>query len=153
MSRLAAVILIFAAGVAVGARAGAQAPNLFAVELTRGPAWDAAKPANEQPGFSEHSANIRRLTDTQALVIGARYGDKGLLVVTAADEADARRQFSADPMVAKNVFRADVYPFSTFKHGCTDGRRQKTGKAHVGTTALKSSRRYGGYGGYDGSKE
>ena len=74
---------------------------------------------NEQPGFSEHSANIKRLTDTQALVIGARYGDKGLLVVTAPDEAGARGHFSADPMVAKDVFRADVHPFSTFKHGCT----------------------------------
>ena len=123
MSRFAAVMLIFAAGVGVGVRAGAQAPKLFAVELTRGPAWDAAKPAHEQPGFSEHSANIRRLTDAQSLVIGARYGDKGLLVVAAADEAGARAHFSSDPMVAKNAFRADVYPFSTFKHGCTDGKR------------------------------
>jgi hypothetical protein len=123
MSKTIAAILVFSAGVAVGVRAGAQAPKLFAVELTRGPAWDAAKPANEQPGFAEHSANIRRLTDTQALVIGARYGDKGLLVVTAPDEAGARGHFSADPMVARDVFRADVHPFSTFKHGCTDVKR------------------------------
>jgi hypothetical protein len=123
MSKLVVVALIFLAGVVVGVQAGAQAPKLFAVELTRGPAWDAAKPANEQPGFTEHSANIRRLTDTQALVIGARYGDKGLLVVTASDEAGARSHFSSDPMVAKNVFRADVHPFSTFKHGCTDAKR------------------------------
>ncbi len=113
------VALVFVAGVAVGVGAAAQAPKLFAVELTRGPAWDLAKPANEQPGFSEHSANIKRLTDTQALVIGARYGEKGLLVVTAADEAAARAHFAADPMVSKNIFRADVSAFSAFKHGCT----------------------------------
>jgi hypothetical protein len=119
MTRAIVASLIFAAGVAAGARAGAQAPKLFAVELTRGPAWDAAKPAGEQTGFSEHSANLRKLGDSQVLVIGARYGDKGLLLVSAADEAAARGHFSADPMVAKNIFRADVHPFSAFKHGCT----------------------------------
>ncbi len=120
MSKPIAAILIFSAGVAVGVRAGAQAPKLFAVELTRGPAWDTSKPAGEQPGFKEHSANIKRLTDSQALVIGARYGDKGLLVVTAADEAAARAQFATDPMVSNDLFRADVSAFSPFKHGCTD---------------------------------
>jgi hypothetical protein len=114
------VCLVFVAGVAVGARAASQTPKLFAVELTRGPAWDTSKPAAEQPGFSEHSANIKRLTDTQALVIGARYGDKGLLIVTAADEAAARGHFSSDPMVAKNLFRAEVAAFSAFKNGCTN---------------------------------
>ena len=120
MSKPFVLVGVFLAGVAVGLRAGSQAPKLFAVELTRGPAWDASKPAAEQPGFSEHSANIKRLTETQALVIGARYGEKGLLVVTAADEAAARAHFAADPMVAKNLFRADVAAFSAFKHGCTN---------------------------------
>lgn len=122
MSKFVVVGLVFVAGVAVGARAG-QAPRLFAVELTLGPAWDTAKPANEQPGFAEHSANIRRLTESQALVIGARYGEKGLLVVSAADEAAARAHFAPDPMVEKKVFRADVAPFAAFKHGCTDAKR------------------------------
>ncbi len=121
--KLAVIGMVFgagmAAGVTVGVRASAQAPRLFAVELTRGAAWDNAKPANEQTGFAEHSANIRRLTESQALVIGARYGDKGLLVVKADDDAGARAHFSADPMIAKNVFRADVAVFSAFKHGCT----------------------------------
>jgi hypothetical protein len=118
------MVLIFIAGVAVGSHATSlQTARLFAVELTRGPAWDAAKPANEQAGFAEHSANIRRLTDSQALVIGARYGEKGLLVVTAADAAAARAHFAPDPMVEKNVFRADVAAFSPFKHGCTDAKR------------------------------
>jgi hypothetical protein len=84
--------LVFVAGVAVGARAG-QAPRLFAVELTRGPAWDTARPANEQPGFAGHSANIKRA------------------------------HFAPDPMVEKDVFRADVAALSTFKHGCTDAKR------------------------------
>ena len=119
MVKAIVAMLIFAAGVAVGARSNMQAPKLFAVELTRGVAWDAAKPANEQVGFSEHSANIKKLGDSQVLVIGARYGDKGLLVVSAADEAAARGHFVADPMVAKNVFRADVSPFAVFKQGCT----------------------------------
>jgi uncharacterized protein YciI len=120
MPKLVVVCLIFVAGVAVGARAASQAPKLFAVELTRGPSWDTSKSAGEQPGFSEHSANIKRLTDTQALVIGARYGDKGLLIITAADEAAARAHFALDPMVARNVFRAEVAAFSAFKHGCTN---------------------------------
>jgi hypothetical protein len=120
MTKYLGVVVVFAAGVAVGAHLRAQAPPLFAVELTRGPAWDAAKTAGEQPGFSEHSANIRRLTDSGALAIGARYGDKGLLVVRAADEKAARAHFAPDPTVAKNVFALAVHPFSVFRHGCTD---------------------------------
>ena len=124
--RTVVIGLVFVAGVGVGVSVGAraQAPRLFAVELTRGSAWDTAKAANEQPGFAEHSANIRRLTESQALVIGARYGDTGLLVVRADDEAAARAHFAADPMVAKNVFRAEVAPFSAFKHGCTDAAKR-----------------------------
>lgn len=34
-------------------------------------------------------------------MIGARYGEKGLLVVSAADEAAARAHFAPDPMVEK----------------------------------------------------
>ncbi len=123
MSKTIAAILIFSAGVAVGVRAGAQAPKLFAVELTRGPAWDAAKPANEQPGFPEHSANIRRLTDTQALVIGARYGDKGLLVVTAPTKP-AHAVISPPIRWWPGMCSGRTCtPFSTFKHGCTDVKR------------------------------
>ena len=59
MSRLFVLVAVFLAGVAVGAREGSQAPKLFAVELTRGPGWDTSKPAAEQPGFGEHSANIK----------------------------------------------------------------------------------------------
>lgn len=114
------VVVVFAAGVLLGSHLRAQAPPLFAVELTRGPAWDAARTAGDQPGFAEHSANIRRLTESGILVVGARYSDKGLLVVRAADERAARAHFAPDPMVAKGVFVLSAYSFSVFKHGCTD---------------------------------
>jgi hypothetical protein len=50
-------------------------------------------------------------------VIGARYADVGLVVVTAATEADARKLFETDPSLAAGTFALDVHRFSVFYPG------------------------------------
>lgn len=105
--------------VAAAHGAEAAAAKLFAATFTVGPKWDAAKPPNDQPGFKEHSANLARLRADGVLVIGARYADKGLILVRAADEAAARAHFAGDPTLANGTFTLAVDEFHPFYHGST----------------------------------
>jgi hypothetical protein len=95
------------------------APRLYAVRLSTGPAWDAAKSPNDQMGMKEHSANIARLRREGTLVLGARFGELGLLVLRVPDEAAARKQLEPDPTVASGVFKVQIDVFSPFAHGTT----------------------------------
>jgi ketosteroid isomerase-like protein len=94
-------------------------PKLYAVRLTTGPAWDAAKPPNEQAGMREHSANIARMRREGLVVLGARFGELGLIVLRVPDEAAVQAQFAPDPTVAAGVFRLQVDAFAPFAHGNT----------------------------------
>jgi hypothetical protein len=96
--------------------AGAPAP-LFAAIFKTGPKWDPAKAPGEQAFFREHSANLAKLRAAGAIVMGARYADVGLVVVSAPTEADARKLFEADPSVAAGTFSLDVHRFSVFYPG------------------------------------
>jgi hypothetical protein len=100
-------------------------PALFAVEITIGPKWDASKPAHEQQYFREHSANLKRIRDAGSLVIGARYSDKGLIVLAAQDESHARSLMDADPSIRAEVFRYQLYPFSVFYGGTVTARARQ----------------------------
>jgi uncharacterized protein YciI len=99
--------------------------NLFAIEFRTGVKWDAAKEAHEQAYFREHSANLRRLRDSGALLLGARYADKGLVIVAAESEARARALVDVDPSVQNQVFAYALHPFHVFYPGCvqTPGRK------------------------------
>ncbi len=94
-------------------------PKLFAVRLTTGPAWDAAKGPNEQAGMRAHSANIVRMRRDGVLVTGARFGELGLMVLRVPDEAAARAQFTADPTIAAGTFKLQVDEYRAFAHGNT----------------------------------
>ena len=82
-----------------------------------GPKWDPAKAPGEQAFFREHSANLAKLRAAGSIVMGARYADVGLVVVSAANEADARKLFETDPSLAAGTFVLDVHRFSVFYPG------------------------------------
>jgi uncharacterized protein YciI len=90
---------------------------LFAIEIKVGPKWDQSRPPQEQAFFKEHSANLRRMRESGVLVMGARYSDKGLVVVAASTAADARAQMEQDPSIAAGTFVFEVHPFSVFYSG------------------------------------
>lgn len=120
------------ASVAIGAMAQAQPttspPNeapLFAVEITVGAKWDSSKPAHEQQFFREHSSNLKRLRDSGALIVGARHSDKGLVVLTAQDEEQARAMMDEDPSMKAQVFRYQVHPMSVFYGGVLNTRSRR----------------------------
>jgi hypothetical protein len=119
---LAIVVLGFAmftgisAGMAV-AQSTATEPQLFAVEITVGPRWDQARPPQDQRFFKEHSANLRRMREAGVLVAGARYSDKGLLVVSAASMAEVRDQMAQDPSIGAGTFVYEVHSLNVFYPG------------------------------------
>ena len=97
----------------------APPPRLYAVRLSTGPAWDAAKSPNDQSGMKEHSGNIARLRREGTLVLGARFGELGLLVLRVPDEAAVRAQLAPDPTITSGVFKVQIDVFSPFAHGTT----------------------------------
>lgn len=95
----------------------AAEPSLFAIEIRVGAKWDHTKPPQEQAYFREHSANLRRMREAGILVMGARYSDKGLVVVSVASAADAKAQMDPDPAIAAGTFTYEVHPFGVFYGG------------------------------------
>jgi hypothetical protein len=97
--------------------ASAPPAPLYAAIFKTGPKWDPAKPPGEQAFFRDHSAHLARLRAAGSIVMGARYADVGLIVVSAPTEADARKLFEADPSVGAGTFALEVYRFSVFYPG------------------------------------
>jgi hypothetical protein len=94
--------------------AGALADERFVVFFTKGPSWDAGKELSAQAHIAEHSANIARLQTAGRILIGVRYADTGMLLLTAADVAAAKSEIGSDPAVAAGVLAADVQPARVF---------------------------------------
>ena len=89
----------------------------FIAVFSRGPEWVADKQASEQVGFKEHSGNLQRLRAEKRIPIGGRYSDKGMVIVEAKDEAEARSLFESDVMVQKKTFTLELHQFRPFFKG------------------------------------
>ena len=98
----------------------APAKQYFIAIFARGPAWDNAKPANEQTGFKEHSENLQRLRSEKKIPIGGRFGDKGMVIVEAQNEDEAKSLFSGDVMVVKKTFTLELHRFRPFYKGAIE---------------------------------
>ncbi len=95
----------------------AAAPVLFAVEFRTGPNWDHERPAHEQSYFREHSANLKLLREDGSLVLGARYADKGLVVLSAVSEDEAHAMLRRDASIEHGVFRYELHRLMVFYPG------------------------------------
>lgn len=93
---------------------------LFLVEYTTGPAWISDKPFPEQAHAADHSANLRRLRGEGTLVLGARHGDKGMVILRSGSEAAARAQVERDAAVASGVFVYTIEELRPFYGGCIE---------------------------------
>jgi uncharacterized protein YciI len=112
---LAGAGLIFFAGIALG-RVD-QEPQLFVMMYTTGPAWDPALPPARQRHFDQHSANLTRLREDGRLVMGGRFGQWGLILVRADDQASAQALFAPDSSLASGTFRGELQRWSTIYEG------------------------------------
>lgn len=117
---LFAIVVAFTFSLAQPATHSSQDPaakQYFIAIFSRGPAWDEAKAANEQVGFKEHSENLRRLRTEKRIPIGGRYGEKGMVIVEAKNEDEARTLFASDLMVQKKTFTLELHQFRPFYKG------------------------------------
>lgn len=99
---------------------GQSIDSLYIVTYTTGPAWNVAKPPSEQPFFKEHSANVSQWRKEGIVKFGARYADKGILVITAPTLQAARVRIDTEESVAHGLFVADVQRLHVFYDGCIE---------------------------------
>ncbi|MBL7851697.1 MAG: hypothetical protein JNN04_12405 [Cyclobacteriaceae bacterium] len=111
---------VLTAGVAYGQSTVTRPDSLFIVTYTLGPAWDANLPPSSQLHFKEHSANLGAWRKEGVIRFGARYADKGIIVITAPNQAALRERIGHDPAVSGGVFRADIQPLQPFFEGCIE---------------------------------
>jgi uncharacterized protein YciI len=97
--------------------ASAAADRFFVAHFTVGPAWDKDKPPNQQQHFAAHSANLKKLRGEGRLLVGARYADKGMVVVKAATREEAEALFAGDPSLAAEVFQLQLDELRPFYPG------------------------------------
>lgn len=91
---------------------------LFIVHFTTGPAWVEGKPFGEQLHARDHSANLQRLRGRGSILIGARYGDTGMVILRAESEDRARAEIDQDPAVRSGIFKYTLSELRPFYNGC-----------------------------------
>jgi hypothetical protein len=94
--------------------------SLYVVTYTTGPSWNMEKAPSEQPFFNEHSANLGQWRKEGIIKLGARYGEKGMIVISVPSLSHATQLIANDVAVANQLFVADVQRFAVFYDGCVD---------------------------------
>jgi hypothetical protein len=89
----------------------------FILHYTPGPEWNHEKAPNEQARFTGHSQFLSSIRASGRAIIGGRYANKGMIIFTARDQAEADSLFSTDPSVEYGTFTAEIYPISFFYKG------------------------------------
>ena len=95
---------------------------IFLVSAENGPAWDGARARREQDAWDEHASFMDGLVEEGFVVLGGPVGDgeRALLVVEAADEAEVAARLAPDPSVVAGVL---VYSRAEPWTVWLDGRR------------------------------
>ncbi len=120
------VTAVILATAIVSAEPSPPADRLFIVHFSTGPAWAAGKAPQEQPRFGEHGANLARLRKEGRIALGARFAEKGMIVVRFPTEEAARAEIAADPGVMAGTFVFDIAELRTFYDGCLERRAAAT---------------------------
>jgi hypothetical protein len=106
--------------VSSGSYAQTGADSLFIVTYTVGSLWNETKQPNDQLHFKEHSANLSNLRKEGIIKAGARYGDKGMIVIAAKSITKAREIILNDVAVINKLFTADIQKLNVFYEGCLE---------------------------------
>ncbi|MCB0491701.1 MAG: hypothetical protein KDC93_04715 [Cyclobacteriaceae bacterium] len=94
--------------------------SLFVVTYTTGPAWDFEKSPNDQPYFSEHSKHLSTLRKNGTIKLGARSGEKGIIVFSAKTLKEAKEIINSDIAIVNSLFETDIQAFNVFYPGCVE---------------------------------
>ena len=95
---------------------------LFAVFRARGAAWDPSRSLEEQPQWHEHAAFMDGLEAEGFVVLGGPLegASEALIIVRAADEAEVRSRFAADPWSRSEQLRESRIVPWTLRLGSLD---------------------------------
>lgn len=113
-------LILFLMAFGLKAQSSEKSDSLYIVTYTIGPSWDGSKKPNEQTYFKEHSANLSKWRKEGIIQLGARYADKGMIILKAPSLVAAKALVLKDEGVVNKLFEADVQKFSVFYQGCTD---------------------------------
>ena len=121
--KLATMKILFLSIIACALSSGAQsqtqkADSLYIVTYTTGSAWDVSKNPGEQIHFKEHSMNLSSWRKSGMIKFGARYSDKGIIVITAATMKEVTTLITSDPAVSNKLFNVDIQKLNVFYDGC-----------------------------------
>lgn len=114
------ILLLLTSLVKCQAQTEITVDSLYIVTYTVGSLWDAKKQPNEQLHFIEHSANLSDLRKGGIIKAGARYGDKGIIVIAAKSITKAREIILSDVAVINKLFMADIQKLNVFYEGCLE---------------------------------
>lgn len=92
----------------------------FMVTYTTGPSWVQDKEPTQQAYFKEHSNFINGLEKSKISLLGGRYAEKGMVIISAKDEAEAQRIFKDDSSLVYGTFKAQIDELYLFQKGCVE---------------------------------
>lgn len=92
----------------------------FMVLYTLGENWDTTKQTHEQLFFKEHSLHLSELRKSEKITIGGRYSDKGMIILKAKDENEAKTAITKDIAIQNKIFKVEIFPFDPFYNGCVE---------------------------------
>ena len=101
---------------------------MFLVTLRRaGPAWNPARPMEDQSGWTEHAAFMDGLVDAGFIVLGGPLADERRVVHAVDAESDdaVRATLALDPWSGTHLLVDSVEPWTIR----LDGRRPSPGRA------------------------
>jgi hypothetical protein len=64
--------------------------SLYVIIYSKGPSWDNTKSPNEQLSFTEHAGFMGKLRKDGFTKVGARYSDKGMIIIGGINESCGR---------------------------------------------------------------
>ena len=117
-------IILFSIAVSISTMATAQdqpsKDSLYVVSYTTGPSWDQTKPPNEQTHFATHSKHLSTLRKEGVIKMGARAGEKGIIVFSAKTYEAAKEIINGDMAIKEGLFNTDIQKFNVFYPGCVE---------------------------------
>lgn len=119
MKLVVSLIIILAAVSVVSAQEIAK-DSLYIVTYTTGASWDSSKGPGEQTFFKEHSQHLSSLRKEGVITMGARYADKGIIVIKAKSFSHAQEIVTSDQAIANQLFNTDIQKLSVFYPGCVE---------------------------------
>lgn len=90
------LMLLFVSSVAWAQSTDTKSDSLYMVTYTMGSLWDSSKSPGEQQFFKEHSGFMGKLRKDGITKLGARYADKGMIIISASSLKDAHEIILAD---------------------------------------------------------